>query len=70
MVYCLICKDMALDRRYSIKVNDTNIEDGLHGFLCRHCYAKFVESHANRGFFKVAKLMAWAKHKRDSMRVL
>lgn len=69
MTYCLICKDFAMDKRYSIKVSDTKIENGIDGFVCRHCYNRFVESSANKGFFKVAKLMTWAKGRRDSMRI-
>jgi|GEM_PF-1762220 len=69
MTYCIVCKDLATDRRYSVKVSDIKIDNHLHGFVCRHCYNKFIDSHHNRGFFKVAKLTAWAKSRRDSMRI-
>jgi hypothetical protein len=68
MTYCMICKDMAMDRRYSIHVTDTKIANKVEGFVCRHCYNKFIDSHANRGFFRVASLRTWAKHRKDSMR--
>ena len=69
MTYCIVCKDLAMDKRYSVKVSDMKIDNHLHGFVCRHCYNKFIESHANKGFFKIAKVTAWAKSRRDSMRI-
>lgn len=68
MTYCMICKDLAMDRRYSIKVFDTKIENKVEGFVCRHCYNKFIDSHSNKGFFKLAHLRTWGKHKKDSLR--
>ena len=69
MVYCLVCKDLAMDKRYAVRVSDTRIDNHLHGFICRHCYNKFIDSHHNKGFFKIAKVTAWAKSRRDSMRI-
>jgi len=69
MAYCIICKDLAMERRYALKVSDTKLDNHMNGFVCRHCYGKFIDSHANRGFFKVAKLTTWVKSRRDSMRV-
>lgn len=69
MTYCMICKDLAMDKRYSVSVKDMHIENKVEGFVCRHCYNKFIESHSNKGFFKLAKVTAWAKSRRDSMRI-
>jgi hypothetical protein len=64
----MICKDIA-ERRYGVSVWDSRNNVSVKGFLCRHCFNRFIESHHNRGFFKISRLSAWAKEKRDSMRI-
>jgi hypothetical protein len=67
MLYCLICKEITQER-YLLKVKDTRLDVGIKGHVCRHCFKKFIESHHNKGFFKIYKFLAWVKNKRDSAR--
>ena len=68
MDFCIVCKDIA-ESRYEVKVKDSGLDIGVRGFLCRHCYNKFINSYHDKGFFKIAKLITWVKEKKDSMRI-
>lgn len=68
MDFCIVCKDIA-ENRYGVKVKDNRLDIDISAFLCRHCFNKFIDSHYNRGFFKVARLITWVKEKRDSVRI-
>lgn len=65
---CLVCKECA-DDRYAIQVADEEMKTSFQDVLCRFCYNKFVESHNNTGFFKIAKMINWLR-KKPYMRVV
>ena len=67
-MYCVICKEI-VDDRYTLKVCDSRISNCIQGYVCRHCYNKFIESEGHSGRFMLSRLTAWAKHKRDSIRI-
>jgi len=67
MAYCIICKEI-VDSRYVIEVCDSAIKNCVQGFVCRHCFNKFIESKHNLCSFRLSRITAWAKHKRDSFR--
>jgi len=62
MPYCIICKNI-VKKRYKIKVNDSKIENGITGYLCRDCYNRFLDSYHNKGVFKISGFLGWAKIK-------
>jgi hypothetical protein len=68
MDFCIVCKDIA-ENRYEVKVKDSRLNIAINACLCRHCFNKFIDSHHNKGFFKIARLITWVKEKRDSMRI-
>jgi hypothetical protein len=68
MPYCIICKEI-IDKRYLLKACDSLIKNCIEGHVCRHCFNKLIESKHDKGFFKLARLTSWARHRRDSMRL-
>ena len=60
--FCLVCKEL-VEPKYEVSVRDTEMDTELTGVLCRFCYHKFVDSFHNRGFFKIHKMINWAKKK-------
>jgi len=68
MDFCIICKDIA-ENKYEVTVKNKALDITIRGYLCRHCFNKFIQSHNNEGFFKIAKFITWVKEKRDSMRI-
>jgi hypothetical protein len=67
--FCIICKEIISTRRYAMRVKDSILNIDLKAHVCRCCFNKLLDSRENRGFFKIAGLKAWARDKKDSMRV-
>lgn len=59
---CLVCKEFVEDR-FEVEVRDKNVDTSFTAHVCRFCYNKFLESHHNQGFFKVAKMVNWLRKK-------
>lgn len=68
MPYCIICKEI-VDKRYELRANDSELDNSVHGHVCRHCFNKIIESKNDVSFFKISRLPFWAKRKRDSFRL-
>ncbi|MFQ5647795.1 MAG: hypothetical protein ACE5FW_01030 [Candidatus Aenigmatarchaeota archaeon] len=69
MAHCLICKEL-VNNRYSIKVMDEHVKVRVDSHVCRDCWNNLLASHNDEGFFKISKLLAWTKGKKDSVRHL
>lgn len=68
-MFCIICKEI-VDSRYNIEVCDKIHNNCVQGYVCKHCFNRFIESKHHRGPFGISRMTSWAKHKRDTMRAL
>ena len=69
MPHCIICKEL-VKGRYTIKVTDQKVNVKVESHICKDCWNNMISSHNDEGFFKISRLLAWSKGKKDSIRYL
>jgi len=69
MSHCIICKEF-VNKRYTLKAVDKKTNVHIEGYVCADCWNNLLASHHNEGLFKISKLLAWTKGKKDSIRHL
>lgn len=66
---CILCKDF-VDGRYMVEINDTRADNKTNACVCRYCYNRLIDSHYNKGHFKITRFFAWARERKDKCRYM